>query len=161
MLSLSLLFSTNAYIAFDFIAFANLRKALPPQCGSLHYIAVAVHHLTLRCPCVASPIIALAVQLYTTPLLSNALLFLSSAIYSMLFLRSPLLYSTSPLHALAVLRSALPMLCHACPSLFFCNYATHCSAIRNYAIAILSIALQGSAVAALCFAPPCLSFALP
>ena len=67
MLSLSLLFSTNAYIAFDFIAFASLRKTLPPQCGSLHYIAVAVHHLTLRFPCVTSPIIALAIPRLTLP----------------------------------------------------------------------------------------------
>ena len=89
MLNLSLLFSANAHIAFDFIAFANLRKTLPPQCGSLHYIAVAVHRLTLRFPCVASPIIAFATQLYTMPTLSDALLFLSSAIYSMLYLCMP------------------------------------------------------------------------
>ena len=90
MLSLSLLFSANAHIAFDFIAFANLRKTLPPQCGSLHYIAVAVQGLTLLFPCVASPIIALASQCSALPLLSNALLFLSSAIYSMLYLCKPL-----------------------------------------------------------------------
>ena len=109
---------------------------LPPQCGSLHCIAVAVHRLTLRFPCVASPKIALASQYSTLPLLSNALLFLSSAIYSMLYLCTPTPYIALPLHVLVVLRSALPMLCHACPSLFS-DYATHYSAIRNYAVALL------------------------
>ena len=142
MLSLSLLYSANAYIAFDFIAFANLRKTMPPQCGSLHYIAVAVHHLTLRFPCVTSPIIALARQCSTPPLLSNALLFLSSAIYSMLclctasqcyavpclccttlvrccsvtMLRITPRYVTMPLQSCTQPRRALPLLIGTTPS---------------------------------------------